>query len=88
LDAEGTSAQDVGVDHGGADVFVTEALLDGPDVGSGFEQVGGEGVAEDVGVDVAEAGRGGVALDDLPDGDAFQGAAGTGEEEPAFVAAV
>ncbi len=39
MDGEGAGVHDVGVDHGGADVV------------AGFEEVGGEGVAEDVGRD-------------------------------------
>ncbi len=38
----------MGVDHGGADVFVTEEFLDGADVIAGLEKVGGERVAEGV----------------------------------------
>lgn len=48
--ADGTSAaaQDVGVDHRGADVAVAEQLLDRADVVAVFEQVGREGVAQRV----------------------------------------
>jgi len=48
LDRQPRLVQDVGVDHGGRDVGVTEQLLDGTDVVSGLEQVGGEGVAQGV----------------------------------------
>jgi hypothetical protein len=51
LDAEGASVEDVGVDHGGGDVAVAEELLDGADVVAGFQQVGGEGMAEGVAAD-------------------------------------
>ena len=37
---------DVGVDFGGSDGFVAEHFLDGPEVGTAFDEVGGEGVAE------------------------------------------
>ena len=37
--------QDMGVDHGRADVGVAEQLLHGADVGAGLEQVGGERMA-------------------------------------------
>lgn len=50
-DAEGAAVEDVGVDHGGGDVAVAEQLLDGADVVAGFEEVGGEGVAEGVAAD-------------------------------------
>lgn len=43
--------EDVGVDHGGFDVFVAEEFLDGADVVAALEEVGGEGVAEGVGCD-------------------------------------
>ena len=33
---------DVQVDHGGGDVGMAKQALDGADVGSGFQQVGGE----------------------------------------------
>ena len=42
----------MGVDHRGADVLVTEELLDRPDVVAGFQEVRREGVAERVGRDV------------------------------------
>jgi hypothetical protein len=48
LDGEAASVQDVGVDHGGADVAVAEELLDGADVVAAFEEMGGEGVAKGV----------------------------------------
>jgi hypothetical protein len=52
LDAGGAdSFGDVGVDFGGFDIGVAKQFLDGADVFSGFEQVGGEGVAEGVGSD-------------------------------------
>ena len=37
---------------GGSDAFVSQHLLYGPQVGSAFEQVGGEAVAQSVGADV------------------------------------
>ena len=37
---------DVGIDHGGLNVTVPEQLLDLPNVGSGFEQMGGEAVPQ------------------------------------------
>jgi len=37
---------DVEVDFGSGDAFVAHHLLDGAQVGSAFEQMGGEGVAE------------------------------------------
>ena len=36
----------MGVDHGGADVFVSEQFLDGADVVAVLEEVGGKGVAK------------------------------------------
>ena len=46
--AHGTTVEDVGVNHGGADVAVAEELLDRADVVAGLEQVRGEAVAEGV----------------------------------------
>ena len=40
--------EDVGVDHCRPDVAMAEKLLDRSDVGSGLQQVRGEGVAERV----------------------------------------
>ena len=42
---------DVEIDHGGGDFGVAEEGLDRAEVGSGFEEVCGEGVAEAVGSD-------------------------------------
>jgi len=42
--AEAATAEDVSVDHGRANVFVAEQLLNHADVVAGLEQVGGEGV--------------------------------------------
>ncbi len=44
-DTRGPAVQDVGVDHGRADVGVTEQFLDGSDVAVLLQAVGGEGVA-------------------------------------------
>ena len=51
-DGEGTEPVDMGVVHGGFDVRLAKEFLHGVDVVAGFEQVGGEGVAEDVRGDV------------------------------------
>jgi len=40
--------QDMGVDHGRADIVVPEQLLDGPYIGAGFKQVRGKRMAEGV----------------------------------------
>ena len=47
-DAEGAAVEDVGVDHRRSDVAVSEKLLDSANVCAVFEQVGGEGMPEDV----------------------------------------
>jgi hypothetical protein len=38
-DGQATAFDDVGVDHGGGDIFVAEQVLDGADVITGFKQV-------------------------------------------------
>jgi len=43
------AVEDVGVDHGGTDVFVPQQLLNGADIVSGFEEVGGKGMTKGVG---------------------------------------
>lgn len=48
FDGESAALKDVGVDHGGFDVFVSEEFLNGADVVSVLEKVCGEGVAEGV----------------------------------------
>ena len=40
--------EDMGVDHGGSDIGVSEQLLDGSDVVAVFDEMGGEGMAEGV----------------------------------------
>lgn len=40
--------EDVGVDHGGFEIFVAEEFLDGANVVARFKEVGGETVAEGV----------------------------------------
>ena len=47
-DPSTTAAQDVGVDHGGADVAVPEELLDRPDVIAVLEQMRSERVPQTV----------------------------------------
>ncbi len=44
--------ENVGVDQGGFDIFVTEKFLDGADVVAVFEEVGGEGMTEGMAGDV------------------------------------
>ena len=46
---EGASVQDMGVDHGGANVLVSQQGLHSADVRAVFEEVGGEGLPEGVG---------------------------------------
>jgi len=73
---------DVGVDLGGGDVGVSEEFLDDAEVGTAFEEVGGEGVAEEVGVNVLfDAGVGGALFDDLADAVGAEGAAADGEKD-------
>jgi hypothetical protein len=49
--ADGSCAavEDVGVNHRGGDVVVAEELLDGADVVTGLEEMGGKGMSERVG---------------------------------------
>ena len=51
---DGSAFDDVGVDHGGPNVAVTQQFLNGSDVVVGFQQMGGEAVAEGVGGDAFE----------------------------------
>jgi len=48
FDGGGASIENVGVDHGGFNVFVTKQFLDGADIVAIFQEVGGEGVSENV----------------------------------------
>jgi hypothetical protein len=73
----------VGVEGGGLEIAVAEEDLNGADVGAGFEEVGGEAVAEGMGGDVlVEAGGLGGAGADATDGLLDEGPAGdvAGEE--------
>ena len=81
-------AVDVHVDFGGAYAFVAEHSLNGTEVGSTFEQVGGKAVAEGVGTDGwADTCAQAELFDDMEDGDARQrGAAAQAEEDEIFVA--
>lgn len=73
---------EVGVDLGGGDVGVAEEFLNHTQVGAAFEEVGGEGVAEEVRVDfVGESGLFGTLLDDLAHAVGGEGAASDGEED-------
>lgn len=73
---------EVGVDLGGGDVGVAEEFLDDAEVGPAFEEVGGEGVAEEVRIDfVGEAGARGAVFDDLAHAVGGEGAAANGEED-------
>jgi hypothetical protein len=60
----------VGVDHGGAHVFVAKQFLNGADVVAVFQQVGGEGMPQRVGGDglLDLCGYGGPADGALNDG--------------------
>ena len=59
---------DVGVELGGGDVGVAEHFLDDAEVGAVVEEVGGEAMAELVGMDfLGEASGGGAFVDDLFD---------------------
>ena len=48
LPRPGAFVQDMGIDHGGLDVGVAEEFLDGADVLSGLQQMGGEAVPKAV----------------------------------------
>ncbi len=47
-DGQAAPLEDVGVDHGGLEVFVAEQVLDGADVVTALQQVGGKGMTEGV----------------------------------------
>jgi len=52
FDRQPAALEDVGVDHGGLDVLVSEEFLHGADVVSVLQKVGGETVAKGVGFDL------------------------------------
>ena len=72
MDLAEAVAVDVGVDLRGGDVGMAQEVLDDAEVGAAREQVRGEGVAQEVGVDVLQARGVGVLADDLPDRDALE----------------
>ncbi len=51
-DTTSTAVENMGVDHRGADVSVTEQFLDRPNIVSFLEEVSGKGMAERVAGDV------------------------------------
>ena len=51
FDGEAAALEDVGVDHGGADILVPKKFLYGADVVAVLKEVGGKGMAEGVGAD-------------------------------------
>jgi len=64
---------DACIDLGRRDRGVAEHFLDDAQVGAPREKVGGEAVPEGMRADLAvQAGRSGVAFDDLPEGDPRQ----------------
>jgi hypothetical protein len=66
MNPETAAVEDVGVNHGRFNIGMAEEFLDGADVVAGFEQVGGEGVAEGVAADgLGDAGGAGCAADFL-----------------------
>ncbi len=84
------SVGDVRVALGGRDVGVPEHLLDAPQVGTALEQVGGERVAQEVGVDATrlQAGPLGEAAEDEERACARQRAATRVQEEVGSMAPV
>jgi hypothetical protein len=44
FDSESTTLEDVGVDHGGFDIFVSEQFLDGTNIVTVLQKLGGEGM--------------------------------------------
>ena len=79
--AEGCGVE-MEVDLGCVDGCVAEHLLDCAEIGSAFEEVSGEGVAESVGGDdLADSGGFGEVFDNLEDAHAGQRAAAAVEEK-------
>ena len=48
VDGQAAALDDVGVDHGGGDIFVAQQFLDGPNIITGFKEVGGKRVTQGV----------------------------------------
>jgi len=73
---------DVSVNLGGRNVGVAKHLLDHAEIGAVAEQMGGEGMAEQMRVDIyLNAGVAADALEDLPDADGGQFCAAHGKED-------
>lgn len=66
-----------------ADVLMPQKFLHHPQVGTPHDQVSGEGVTQLVGIDLAQARRGGVSLYNLPHRDAGEGLTSFGKKESA-----
>ncbi len=72
---------------GGSDAFVSQHLLYSPQVGSAFEQVGGEAVAQSVGADVFLNAAGfALFFDNVEYHDPAQPSSPTVEKENVFIA--
>ena len=64
FDRQSAALEDVGVDHGGTDIFMAEEFLNGADVVPVLEEMGGEGMAKGVAGDaLLDFGFGGGFLD-------------------------
>ena len=62
------AAVNVGIDLGSGNIRMAQHELDGPQIGTMFEEVGGKGMAQGMGADLlVDPGRGDGLLDDLPE---------------------
>jgi hypothetical protein len=67
--ARSRTLHDMEIDHGGGDIGMAEEVLDGPDVGSGFEKMRRKRVSQGVGGDPLGNARFAHGIADLACGD-------------------
>ena len=78
----------VRVDLGGADVGVSEQLLDHAKVRAPDQHVGSEGMTKGMGVNVFEPGDQRILLDDLPYGNPFKGPSAETQEQTMLISSI
>ena len=73
---------DMGINLGGGDIGMSQQFLNDPQVGSVLKQVGSEGVAQEMGINIpGKSGLTGAFLHDFPDPVRTEGPTSYGEKD-------
>src|SRR5271163_2501115 len=87
VDREQALGVDMGVALGGGEVDMAEQLLDGAQVGAVLEEMGGEAVAQEVGIDAfADPGQRAGGMDQAPQRQAAEGPAARAQQQALLAA--